>query len=228
MTSTPAARSSAGESGGRRAQGVDPKRRLRGLVHRRHQQPRLGLAQLRPPHPRQPLGVGVGDRRARRRRVVEAREQLVALGRGAAQQRVDESRSGAGAPVRGAAAPGAVLGELDGLIDGGVVGGLGLEELEQAEPQRGERRGVDAAAAPAGEHPHEVVGGAAPLHRAVSQAARLRELARVQLQPRRRRPRRRGRSTPRPRTCAGGSRRRAGGPASPRRSREPGRLWPRR
>ena len=71
---------------------VHAQRRLRGLVHRRHQRPRLRGAELLPPHPREPFRVGVRQRGIVRRGVVEGAEQLLPLAGGPAQHRVDQAR----------------------------------------------------------------------------------------------------------------------------------------
>ena len=56
-TSSPAARSSRQDRARVGPDRVHSQRRLRGLVHRGHDRPRLGGTKLLPPHPREPLGV---------------------------------------------------------------------------------------------------------------------------------------------------------------------------
>ena len=108
-----------------------------------------------------------------------AAEQLIALGGGAAQDRVDEAARGSRPP--GTARPAhPLLGELDRLVDRGVIGRLGEQQLVEAEPQRGERGSVDSAAAAPGERGDDVVGGRAPLDRSVGEPPRLRQLAAVE------------------------------------------------
>ena len=158
------------------------KRGLRRLVHRPQQRAGAGGAELVPEHPRQPVGIGERDGGAERRRVVEAAEQRLALGRGAAKDRVHEAGGGPRLRRRAAVATHPRLRELDRLIDGGVVRGRVREaDLEQAEPQRGECPGVDRAGAAAGQPGEQGVARPAPLDGAVGEPPALRELAAAEL-----------------------------------------------
>ena len=158
-------------------QGVDPQRRLGGLVHRRHQQVRLGLAELAHQVSTSHSGYEWAIAAPSGVESSSAAEQLLALGRRAAQDRVDEARGGAGAGVGHPAAAGPLLRELDRLVDRRVVGRLGIEELVEAEAQRRERGVVDLAATASGEDADQVVARRAALDRAVGEPARLRAVA---------------------------------------------------
>ena len=119
----------------------------------------------------------MGDRGGLGGRVVaeQRRGELLALARGAAQDRVDEA---------GGVGRLGDLHQLDRLVDGGVVGGpVGEEQLVEAEPQRRRDRRVEQADRPPGEPFDRRVGGAAPLHRAVGEPLRLRPVAPVQPEP---------------------------------------------
>ena len=112
-------------------------------------------------------GVSLGQRPDQRRRP---------LARGPPQDRVDE-------PVPGASL---VLGQLDGLGDGRVVGGaLQVQQLVQAQAQGVDDRRVEPAHVAFGQLADHVVERRAALDRAVGQAHRQRPFAPVQLLRRR-------------------------------------------
>ena len=143
---------------------VGAQRDLERLVVCGHQRARVLGAERLPPQARDPLGVGVLDGGLLGRGVAERREQRVgSLARGAAQHRVDEPVAGAG--VR--------LGELDGVADDGVVGRAAhVQQLVEAEPQRGEQRRVERRHGTLGELLDEVVERALALDGAVGEAHR--------------------------------------------------------
>ena len=126
---------SSGERGGVGDERVGAQRDLERLVVGGHQRARVLGAQGLPPQARDPLGVGVLDGGPLGRLVAQRLEQRVgSLARGAAQHRVHEPVAGAG--VR--------LGKLDGVADDGVVGRAAhVQQLVEAEPQRGQQRRVE-------------------------------------------------------------------------------------
>ena len=70
------------------------------------------------------------------------------------------------------------LDQLDGLVDGGVVGcRVGEQELEKAEPQAGQHRRVEQSRRALGEALDRRVAGPAPLHGPIGEALRLSPLA---------------------------------------------------
>ncbi len=104
--------------------------------------------------------------------VVEGAQQLPPLAGGAAQHGVDQARRRLPPPT------GVPLGELDRLVDGGVIRDrVGEQQLEEAEPQGGEGRGVELGDGPVGESLDQVVAGAASLNGAVGEALSLSPLA---------------------------------------------------
>jgi hypothetical protein len=156
-------------------QGIRAQRHLRRNVCGRQEGAGAVGPELLPPHPGQPLGTRVKGRRALRRRVVQVPEKVIG-GRGAPQDGVHEA--GAGAATTAAVA----LGELHGLVDGGVVGGgVGEGELVQAQAQRGEDRRVQLLGRAVGEPLDQVVGGAPSLDGAIREPLSLRALAGVEI-----------------------------------------------
>ena len=145
----------------------------------------LGGAELLPPHPREPLGVGV--ERPPRPAGVESSIPASSSARSRTARRRTALTSPAAAAARRLPASlprDARLRQLDGLVDGGVVGRrAGLEQLEEAESKRGQHRRVQAVGGPAGEQLDQMVGRAAALDRAVGEPLRLGSLPGVEAVP---------------------------------------------
>ena len=140
--------------GGAAQERVDADRRLGGLVDAPQQLARAFGAQLRPPQPRQPVRHRVQDRRVRGVGVVKLGDDRRALRGPAPQDRVDEARR----------ARSRALGELDGLVDRGIVGDAAeVEQLEEPETERREHRRVKPLQRAAGEplRPRDQAFGAA-------------------------------------------------------------------
>ena len=157
-----------------RAQRVDARGALGGLVVGAHQCAGRVGPELLPPHLGDPVGVGVQQRGRGRRRVAEARERRLALARRAAEHGVHE-------PV---AAASRGLGEIHRLGDGRVIcHAVHVEELVRTEPQRCDHLGVEVAHGAVRQPLEHVVQRAAALHDSVRQPHRERAVAAVELVP---------------------------------------------
>jgi hypothetical protein len=155
------------------AQRVDAQRRLGRLVVSRHQRARPVRAERVEPQLRDPLGVGVAQRRLARRDVRQPGHDRRRLARGAPQHRVDELR----------AAGRLGLGERDGLADRRMRRDpVQVGELVEPEPQRRDHHGVQLRDGALGERLDQEVERGAALDGAIRQPGGQRALARVKMQ----------------------------------------------
>ena len=129
-------RSSASSSSRLDAQLVGAQRRLGGPVPGRHQ--RDAPARRRaPPTTARPATAGRSGAPPQRQGSASARRRAAACPSRVARRRTALTRPAPRRPARRR------LRELDRLVDGGVIGGLGEEQLVEAQPQRREDRVVE-------------------------------------------------------------------------------------
>jgi len=153
-------------------QRVHAQRHLTRLVVIGHQRAGVGRPQLFPPHSRDPLRMGMLDRRLLRCLIAQLTQQCGALPRAATEHRVDQAMTAARTS----------LGQLDPIRHDRVVGrAVQVQQLVQPQPQRRQQPRIQPLRRAVGETLDQVVERALALHSPVEQAHRQRPVARVEL-----------------------------------------------